>query len=181
MTKRELWSLFPIRLEAHNPDWKQWYARESARLAALLPEAQLVRISHIGSTAVETIWAKPTVDILVEFVPGCDLEAMARLLEGQGYLAMSREEKRISLNKGYTEDGYADEVFHIHLRIAGDNDELYFRDCLNDHPELAKEYEALKLSLWKRYEFDRDAYTEAKTPFVRRFTELARRAWPNRY
>lgn len=181
MTKEELWSLFPIRLTAHNPEWREWYAREAARLAALLNEAQLVRISHIGSTAVETIWAKPTVDVLVEFVPGCDLGAMARLLEAQGYCVMSRGEGRVSLNKGYTENGYADEVFHIHLRIAGDNDELYFRDYLIDHPEFAREYEALKLSLWKRYEFDRDAYTEAKAPFVRRFTELARRAWPNRY
>lgn len=45
---------------------------------------------------------------------------------------MSSEERRASLNAGYTEDGFADEVFHIHLRFAGDNDELYFRDFLND-------------------------------------------------
>ena len=31
-------------------------------------------------------------------------------------------------DKGYTENGFADKVYHIHLRYAGDNDELYFRD-----------------------------------------------------
>ena len=41
----------------------------------------------------------------------------------------------------------SDKVYHIHLRYTGDNDELYFRDCLNEHPQVAEEYEALKLEL----------------------------------
>ncbi len=44
-----------------------------------------------------------------------------------------------------------------HLRYVGDNDELYFRDYLNEHSEVAKEYETLKLRLWKQYEHNRDA------------------------
>lgn len=32
--------------------------------------------------------------------------------------------------------------------------------------EVAKEYEALKLDLWKKFEHNRDAYTEAKTEFI---------------
>ena len=47
---------------------------------------------------------------------------------------------------------------------------LYFRDYLNEHPEIAKEYEALKLEIWKRYEHDRDAYTGAKTDIIRKWT-----------
>ncbi len=39
--------------------------------------------------------------------------------------------------------------FHVHLRYAGDNDELYFRDYLNEHIQIAKEYERVKLKLWK--------------------------------
>ena len=63
----------------------------------------------------------------------------------------------------------------------GDNDELYFRDYLNEHPQIAKEYEALKLELWKRYEHDRDAYTDAKTAFIRKLTAEARRVYGDRY
>ncbi len=63
----------------------------------------------------------------------------------------------------------------------GDNDELYFRDYLNEHPQIAKEYEALKLELWKRYEHDRDAYTDAKTVFIRKLTAEARRVYGDRY
>ena len=32
---------------------------------------------------------------------------------------------------------------------------------MNENPHLAKQYEALKLSLWKQYEHDRDGYTAA--------------------
>ena len=54
------------------------------------------------------------------------------------------------------------------------SDDLYFRDCLSAHPQAAKEYEALKLRLWRRFEHDRDAYTEAKTGFVKAVTAKAR-------
>ena len=68
-----------------------------------------------------------------------------------------------------------------HLRLVGDNDELYFRDYLNDHPQTAKEYEALKLRLWKEFEHDRDAYTEAKTDFIKVVTAKGRQEYAGRY
>ena len=70
---------------------------------------------------------------------------------------------------------------HIHLRHTGDNDELYFRDYLNEHPKIAEEYEALKLELWQKYEHDRDAYTNGKTEFIRKWTTEARRIYGDRY
>jgi GrpB-like predicted nucleotidyltransferase (UPF0157 family) len=94
---------------------------------------------------------------------------------------MSTEAKRISLNKGYTKDGFADKVYHIHLRYTGDNDELYFRDYMNEHPTTAKEYESLKLELWKKYEHDRDAYTDAKGDFIRKWTAEAHKVYGDRY
>jgi GrpB-like predicted nucleotidyltransferase (UPF0157 family) len=94
---------------------------------------------------------------------------------------MSDEKRRISLNRGYTKDGFAEKVYHIHLRYIGDNDELYFRDYLNEHPQIAKTYEVLKLELWKKYEHNRDAYTEAKTDFIRKWTTEARIVYGKRY
>ena len=94
---------------------------------------------------------------------------------------MSQSDARRSYNKGYTENGFAERVFHLHLRMAGDNDELYFRDYLNEHPQAAKEYEQLKLSLWKQYEHDRDGYTAAKAAFVARCTGAAKQRYGLRY
>ena len=119
--------------------------------------------------------------MLVEFSEKADMEKAARILAQNGFIKMSTESKRISMNKGYTKNGFADKVYHIHLRYTGDNDELYFRDYLNEHPYIAKEYEALKLKLWKKYEHNRDAYTNAKTDFIRKWTVEARRAYGDRY
>lgn len=170
MTLEELWQLFPIVLTPHKNCWADDYVQEETAIKAILPCAT---ISHIGSTAIPGIWAKPTVDILVE-VTCEELPIAAAKLARLGYIVMSRSDNRISLNKGYTEQGFAEKVFHLHLRAHGDNDEIYFRDYLIAHPQAAAEYEALKLSLWKKFEHDRDGYTEAKTEFVNRYTALAK-------
>jgi GrpB-like predicted nucleotidyltransferase (UPF0157 family) len=44
---------------------------------------------------------------------------------------------------------------------------LRFRDHLIAHPEDAARYAALKRDLAERYPTERDAYTTAKTEFVR--------------
>ncbi len=87
---------------------------------------------------------------------------------------MSESDGRASFNSGYTDSGFAEKVHHLHLRHVGDNDELYFRDYLNDSPNIAEEYQQLKLGLWHKYEHGRNAYTEAKTEFVKKYTTKAR-------
>lgn len=135
----------------------------------------------IGSTAISGIWAKDIVDVLIEISKDSDIQNTAKVIEKNGFIRMSAEEDRISFNRGYTKDGFADKVFHVHIRYAGDNDELYFRDYLNKHIKIAKEYEAMKLQLWKRYEHNRDAYTNAKTEFIRKWTSEAKRVYAGRY
>ncbi|MBR3308888.1 MAG: GrpB family protein [Lachnospiraceae bacterium] len=181
MTLEELWELFPIFLVPPDPRWNDYYRETETEIADLLKGDSVKRISHIGSTAIHGIWAKNIVDVLVELSENADLEEATHIMEQNSFIRMSKEKGRISLNKGYTEDGFADQVYHIHLRYAGDNDELYFRDYLNEHPQIAKEYEVLKLELWRRFEHDRDAYTEAKTDFIRRWTKEARSLYGRRY
>ena len=179
MTLEELWQLFPILLTPHQEHWKSWYLQEEQLLKNTIPN--LRRISHIGSTAVPTICAKPIVDILLEIPKNDSLIDYKDLIIGNGYLCMSQTENRLSFNKGYTNKGFAERVFHLHVRYVGDNNELYFRDYLIDFPDIAKEYERLKLSLWKQYEHNRDAYTNAKTEFVQKYTEQAKALYKNRY
>lgn len=52
---------------------------------------------------------------------------------------------------------------------------------MNEHPRIAEAYESLKLELWKRYEHSRDAYTQEKTDFIRKWTTEARRIYGDRY
>ena len=179
MSLEELWQLFPIFLKEHQPCWKEWYLEEEGFLKIAF--SQVERINHVGSTAINSIWAKPIIDILVEVPNGSNLPYYRGLVENNGYICMSQSADRISFNKGYTEDGFAERVFHLHLRYYGDNDELYFRDYLNEHSDVASEYEKMKLKLWKEYEYNRDGYTNAKTEFVKKHTEKARMLYGNRY
>ena len=172
MTIEELWQLFPIILTEHKNCWEKYYAEEAVELKKLLPIA--TRINHIGSTAVKGIWAKPIVDILVEVDKAVNLSEVSEILQENGWIKMSENNRRISFNKGYTESGFAEKVFHLHLRYVGDNDEIYFREYLIAHPEVAKDYESLKLGLWKKFEHDRDGYTAAKGEFIKKYTALAK-------
>ena len=76
--------------------------------------------------------------------------------------------------KGYLSGGFADKVYHTHVRHPSGWDELYFRVYLISHPEAAAEYADLKRSLFKDYEHNRDGYTAAKGAFIKKITEKAR-------
>ena len=179
MSLEELWQLFPIVLKEHDPAYREWYEEERARLSAVWGP-RLERISHIGSTAVPGLLAKPTVDILMELDPEVDPREVFDRARDEGWLAMSgapTRPVRLVFNKGYTPEGFARKVFHLHVRTPGDWDELYFRDYLIDHPDRARRYARLKLELKGRY----DAYTQAKGDFIDETTALARAAYPGRH
>jgi GrpB-like predicted nucleotidyltransferase (UPF0157 family) len=84
-------------------------------------------------------------------------------------------------NKGYTKEGFAEKVYHLHVRYYGDWNELYFKDYLIKHPEVAKEYGELKLKLKDKNEHDRDGYTDAKTDFVLKYTQKAKEEFTDKY
>ena len=138
MSLEELWQLFPIELVEHRDCWADWYREEASALDGILSPDLPHAIHHVGSTAIDGIWAKPIVDILIELPDEAAIESAKARLAAHGYLVMADRD----LNKGYTPEGFAERVFHVHLRVAGDN----------DHPDVAREYESLKLSLWKEFD-----------------------------
>lgn len=166
MSLKELWELFPIVLTPHNPLWEEWADDEIRLLSVSLSDFCPI-ITHIGSTAVPDIQAKPIIDLLVEVAPESDWDKLQSILQSSGYICMSVKANRMSFNKGYTPSGYADRVFHVHIHPTGHNDEIFFRDFLRTHSDAAKEYENLKLSLLPQFMHNRDAYTEAKTEFIK--------------
>jgi Uncharacterized conserved protein len=179
MTLEELWRLFPIFLVPHNEKWGEFFLEEKALLSRYLNPVCVKRIEHFGSTAVPDIYAKNIIDILIEAYDLCDASELVPSVEEAGYSLMNKE--RLSFRKGYTQEGFADKVFHLHLRNEGDVDELYFRDYLIAHSDVAKEYEKLKIGLWKKFEHDRDGYTDAKGEFIKIATVKAKTEFGGRY
>lgn len=185
MSLEELWQLFPIELKPHNPAYSEWYSEEEAKLKELFSKEDIKRISHMGSSAVPGLVAKPIVDILLEVDKKTDIKELKITLNESGWCFMGGTEKegylRLSFNKGYTIDGFAKKVYHLHVMYHGDWNELYFRDYLKEHKSVAKEYEELKINLLEEFRNNRDGYTEAKTDFINRYTKLAREQYQKRY
>ena len=143
MTLEELWELFPIILKEHNKDYKDWYEIEKQRLLSCIDRESIIRINHIGSSAVEGLIAKPTVDILLEIDNESNIEQLTDILLHNGWVLMSSQKNpcmKMVFNKGYTKEGFAEKVYHLHVRYYDNWNELYFRDYLMEHKEVANEY-----------------------------------------
>jgi GrpB-like predicted nucleotidyltransferase (UPF0157 family) len=171
LTGAERAKLFPIILSEYDPAWPLWFAGEKERLTRLIGVEHIFRITHIGSTAVPGLAAKPTIDILLEIEENTDVEKLLASLPEDEYICLRQQTiptlDLVLLLKGYTSAGFAERVFHIHVRYPGDWDEVRFRDYLTAHPEAAGAYAALKGKLQEQFEFDRDGYTEAKSEFIK--------------
>ena len=183
MTLEELWELFPVILKEHNPQYKEWYEIEKQNIIKNINADDIIRINHIGSSAVKDLLAKPTVDILLEIDGGCNISRLINDIESNGWGLMKKETEpmKVSFNKGYTPNGFADKVYHLHVRYFGNWDELYFRDYLIKYPVIADEYGKLKLRLLKDFENNRDGYTDGKTEFVLKYSQMAKQEFQNKY
>lgn len=85
--------MFPISLVAHNDKWAADYKEMESMLAVLLSGHLIDKISHIGSTAIQGIWAKNIVDVMVEMPASADMEGVAQVLEQNGFLRMCTAQK----------------------------------------------------------------------------------------
>jgi GrpB-like predicted nucleotidyltransferase (UPF0157 family) len=184
MSNEELGKLFPIILSEPNPEWISLFQTEKSEIEKVLGFQNIIRVEHIGSTAVPNLIAKPTIDILLEIHEITDLNILKDKLNELNYHYIPKLENpapHMMFVKGYTTAGFKGQAYHIHGRYSGDWDELYFRDYLITHPEIAQEYSELKILLAKQYENDRDGYTEKKTEFIARINRLAKNESFNSY
>ncbi len=177
MSNEELWRLFPIIICSHNPIWKENYVSEKTVIEKAVGIDNISRINHIGSTTVPDLVAKPTIDILVEIKDAADTEKLITNMKEAGYIYSPQPDNpapHMMFMKGYTNEGFKGQAYHVHVRYSGDWDELYFKDYLLFHRDTAEEYGKLKLELKQKFEYNRDGYTNAKIDFIRKITKLAR-------
>jgi GrpB-like predicted nucleotidyltransferase (UPF0157 family) len=169
--------LFPIRIMPYNPEWKMFFEQEKELIAKALGENVALNIEHFGSTSVEGLAAKPTIDILVE-IPELNEESKQYIIQrlgtiGYGNMRNAGREHKMTFGKGYDENYLSAQTYHIHIREKCNTlpDEIYFRDCLRQNSTARDEYAKLKYSLAEKYRFNREDYTQAKTGFIIKITE----------
>ncbi len=179
LTKEELGKLFPVVISPPNHKWVELYHKEKNELLRILGTDIVLKTEHIGSTAIPNLAAKSTIDILVEVPEREDIKKdIITKMTAYGYYNMREVTDHIMFVKGYTPDGIKKKSYHIHMWPSGHKElceKLYFRDYLISNPIIAKEYEELKIKLALMYKYDREAYTEGKSEFILRVTELAKK------
>ena len=157
-----------IIVVSHDPDWARQFENEARRIKQAAGEAVL-RIHHIGSTAIPGMKAKPIIDFLLEVESLEALDRKTPMIESLGYEAMG--EFGIPGRRYFRlDDGAGRRTHQVHAFTAGVPDvvrHLAFRDYMRTHPLAAAEYGSLKARLAEAYPHDRDAYNQGKDAFVK--------------
>jgi GrpB-like predicted nucleotidyltransferase (UPF0157 family) len=166
----------PIYLTSYDEAWPRQFEEERVRLARVLGPWLEGPIEHIGSTAVPGLAAKPVIDIMagVRDLPS-SFDARTALVP----LDYVYFPYRPDVMHWFCKPSPARRTHHLHLvpvQSALWAERLIFRDYLRSSPAAAAEYAALKTSLAAQYEFDREAYTNAKGAFVRAVLESSTRS-----
>jgi len=162
-----------VELSEYDPTWPERFLVLAERVQTALGE-RILRIEHVGSTAVPGLVAKPIIDFDVVVRP-TEVQVAIELLASLGYL----HEGNLGI-EGREAFRWppAQERHHLYLCVpdsAGLRDHLLFRDHLRTHPEIAQQYAALKRSLARQHRSDRDRYQAGKSAFIDLVTQQAAR------
>jgi GrpB-like predicted nucleotidyltransferase (UPF0157 family) len=158
-----------IELVAPDPTWPAQFRHEAERVIALIGAGRVLAFEHVGSTAIPDLAAKPIIDMMALLRDVQDGLAAVPALESIGYSFWRDNPRRdrLFLVKGLPPS--APRRTH-HLHMLADAAELrrhtLFRDYLRAHPHEATAYLALKRDLARRFEHDREAYTDGKDDHV---------------
>ncbi|WP_447528058.1 GrpB family protein [Vreelandella sp. TE19] len=159
----------PITLCAYKASWPSMFEEERSRLFRVFPD-DFLAIEHIGSTAVPGLSAKPVIDILA----GVDSMACADILMEPlchaGYATSMAYNASLSDRRWLMRYKQGHRTHHLHLMIhegGAWHQRLAFRDRLRSSAELTRRYERKKFEWAKVFGADRDAYTAAKSDFIK--------------
>ena len=154
-----------VVIEDYNPNWPAQFAVLATTVATALSPL-LLRVEHVGSTAVPGLAAKPIIDLDAVVLAGVVRDAVRQLV-AVGYT--HKGDQGISGREAFRPPEGS--VSHHLYVCASDNPEfaahLQFRDALRADDVLVAEYGRIKRELAARFGADRDGYCEAKTEFVR--------------
>ena len=144
-----------VEVVPYNEDWPRKYALEANVIRNIVLD-ELITITHVGSTAVPGLVAKPIIDILIIVEDINKLDQLDPLFKKEDYECCG--EDGISGRRFYYK---SDGSIHVHAFDERSHDNL------KDNPDIAKEYGELKLSLAKKYPDNIKKYKKGKEAFTK--------------
>ena len=156
-----------VELLSHQEEWNKNAENVILELRQLLGNAA-ADIQHIGSTAIDSIYAKPIIDIVIGVHDLNDISPYKKLLEEHGFV-FRREDiagQMLFVMGDFEKDT---RTHHIHVvKWNGEewNNYINFRDYLNCCPDKAMLYDACKKKLASQFPDDRRSYTAGKQELI---------------
>ncbi len=153
-----------LRYSLYNPIWKTEFERLKTTLDALLTSL-IIDIIHVGSTSVESLGAKPIIDIDVVFED--NLDNIIRILTDNGW--RYEGEKGIKDRHAFRRDDCLFYEHHLYVcKLGSDNltNQLIFKRALQNNPTNRQRYQTLKQNLINKNNVDRVLYTDSKTDLI---------------
>ena len=155
----------------YDADWPARYERHAKIVMGALGNA-LLRIEHIGSTAVPGLAAKPIIDMLSVVADSADEASYIPKLAAAGY------ELRVREPRFYEHRMLRTSARDVHVHVFSPlTPEIYryltFRDRLRTNAEDRKRYEDAKRRLAADSWADMNAYAEAKTDIIESIVSAA--------
>lgn len=182
LVKYEIYKDDSIELAPYNTDWTDLATSEIKKLHQALPVEHILDIQHVGSTAIPGIKAKPIIDIQIAVdsllaIKQTTIDNLKSLK--YEYWHDNPDPERMFFVKGMPPFGDK-RTHHLHiveLTSRHWQEKIQFRDYLLSHPEVAQEYEKLKIQLANQYPYDREKYTDTKTQFIHDILQKANTAF----
>lgn len=157
----------PVTLAPPDPRWPAQAQAEIARIRQVIADC-VVRIEHIGSTSIPGIMAKPTIDLMPLVTDLALLEVHADAIRALGY--EWHGDYGLPGRRFFTLNKDGKRLFNVHGWAADNPDgtrHLAFRDYLRSRPDLAKDYEKVKIRAAELQPNNVDAYNDEKNDWIK--------------
>jgi len=173
----------PMRIVVveHDPAWKAEFEKESRSISRVLGD-RVLRLHHIGSTAIPGIFAKPVIDILMEVENIVELDSTSSAMARLGYESMG--EFGIRGRRYFRKNNELGDRTHQVHAFESESPEiarhLAFRDYMIAHLTEARAYGELKRNLTREFPEDVQEYMKGKDPFIKEHEARALAWWMTR-
>ncbi len=158
-----------VAIQDYHPEWPNMFESEASRLFKLAA-GRLNPIEHFGSTAVIGLSAKPIIDILAGVSSLAEADELLPLLCSSGYSTSTEFNATLKDSRWLMRQENGHRTHHLHLMVVGSEnwqEKIRFRDILREDPLVRQSYIDLKRKLAAEFGANREAYTTAKSDFVR--------------
>ena len=177
-----IWRENMVELEFQNYEENvKLFNKTKEKLSKVLTRAQT--IEHVGSTAIENMFGKNIIDILVGVKNQEDFDLTFKQIEALGFRVGKRTESNFYHFFASSESETKSGDIHIHLVIIGTEryeEFLILRDFLKTHPEEAKKYSDHKLEMIKNGVTERKEYRATKSLYVENLINRAKQELKNK-